>query len=560
MADVIDENKVVKEIEGVFNMDGTAFVGELNKTPDIEPNKDLFSGIWEEYEKVIMHSLITSFGLDFLVQDQFGGDVDTIHNVRQIHEGGDMQYKNAANKVAYDNKGDYDTRAYHSHETFRSIKQEARGDFDNNGTMLNDAYVPGNVLIPRNNNTIPREHQAQLDHVMSAHEIHNDRGRVLSGLSGEELANNPENLRFTNADLNLNKRDMTVEEYIQWCEDNPSKVNQGGKKGEPLSEDVKAQLRREYNRAKKQYDAKVAKEYYRSPEFIKDTASAANKRGMEMAARQVLGLVFVEVWLSAKAELMAVPTESSLEDMINAVGRGIKIGFEKAKDNHKELLKKFVEGYSSGALASLTTTLCNIFFTTSKNLVRYIRQIYAFIVQAGNVLLFNPNNQMLGDRIKTTAVILASGASVVAGTAVGTLVTETPVGQIPKVGSVVVTFCSSMVSGLLSCSFLVFLDRSKFINDLIDRMNEIPSDANNYREIADAMESLAAKIANLDIEKFKEDTKRFESLANDIMDCDDENSLNTILKQSYEKIDIDIPWKGDFDSFMSDKENKLVFG
>ena len=38
----------------------------------------------EQYEKVIIDSIITSFGLDFLIRDQYGGDVDTIHNVRKI--------------------------------------------------------------------------------------------------------------------------------------------------------------------------------------------------------------------------------------------------------------------------------------------------------------------------------------------------------------------------------------------------------------------------------------------------------------------------------------------
>ena len=72
-----------------------------------------------------------------------------------------------------------------------------------------------------------------------------------------KLANSPENLVFTNAALNLNKRDMTVEEYISWCEENPDKVNWRGKKGEPLTEEVKQKLREEYNESKKAYDAKI---------------------------------------------------------------------------------------------------------------------------------------------------------------------------------------------------------------------------------------------------------------------------------------------------------------
>ena len=134
---------------------------------------------------------------------------------------------------------------------------------------------------------------------------YDDRGRVLAGLDGIQLANDPGNLRFTNADLNLNKSDMTVEEYIQWCEDNPTKVNRGGAKGEPLTEEVKDALRKEYNRAKKEYDAKLTKAYYTSPQFAKYTAAAASKRGVEMGLRQALGFIFVEIWMCTKEELQA---------------------------------------------------------------------------------------------------------------------------------------------------------------------------------------------------------------------------------------------------------------
>ena len=50
-----------------------------------------------------LESLITSFGLDFLLmKDRHGGDVDTIHNVRQIGQDEQMTYKNESNQKAYE--------------------------------------------------------------------------------------------------------------------------------------------------------------------------------------------------------------------------------------------------------------------------------------------------------------------------------------------------------------------------------------------------------------------------------------------------------------------------
>ena len=58
------------------------FVKQIDGSFDTKAN--VYNSIFEEYERVVIQSLITSFGLDFLVRDQHGGDVDTIHNVRQI--------------------------------------------------------------------------------------------------------------------------------------------------------------------------------------------------------------------------------------------------------------------------------------------------------------------------------------------------------------------------------------------------------------------------------------------------------------------------------------------
>ena len=59
-----------------------------------DERKDIFDNIFEQYEKVIVNSLITSFGLDAFINDLHGGDVDTIHNVREIDKDPEMHYKN----------------------------------------------------------------------------------------------------------------------------------------------------------------------------------------------------------------------------------------------------------------------------------------------------------------------------------------------------------------------------------------------------------------------------------------------------------------------------------
>ncbi len=551
-------------------MDGAAFVGELKNGSNMDPKDNVFRGIWAEYERVILQSLVTSFGLDFLVQDQYGGDVDTIHNVREIGSDPAMSYKNSENKIAYESVGQYTKQLqaeYHGGDIKYKQINAMYSEQKKNGKLV-DAYT--GKVVARNANI-------DLDHAIATKEIHEDPGRVLSGMTVQELANTEWNLNPTDRTINRSMQDTDKEIYLQKHEARTDqrharieelktidklsdKERKELEKLEKLDEIDPEIVRANDEKARRIYEAEIARKYYTSPQFVKDTAAAVAKRGAEMGLRQALGFIFVEIWMCTKEELQAVPAGSSLEEMLNTVGNGIKKGLESAKSKYKEIAAKVGEGFVSGALASLTTTLCNIFFTTAKNLVRCIRQVYASVVQAGRVLLFNPQNQMLGDRIKTTTVILASGASVLAGTAVGALIAETPIGAAPGVGPIVTAFCSSLVSGLLSCTLLLFLDRSKFINDLVDKLNAIPSDANNFKEIADAMEILAAKIANLDIDKFMQDTERFADIAMAISQCDDDDAVNTILYNAYEKLDIQIPWKGDFDSFMGNRNNRLVFG
>lgn len=546
----------------------SSFVCALNSgmnTNDIDPQDNVFDSIWKEYESVILQSLVTSFGLDFIVKDQHGGDVDTIHNVRQIGNDPQMAYKNAQNESDYNNRDAYDSAAYHKDPRYIAINRNV-SEKKKNGE-LKDSYT---------GKTVARNANVDLDHAVAAKEIHDDRGRVLAGLDGLDLANNEDNLKPTDRSINRSMQDKDMEAYLaDWEKKTPERKSRiatlRGKdsltdkerkeleKLEKLDSIDPDKMRAENKKARKAYDAKIQKAYYTSGKFYKDTAIAAGNRGAEMGMRQAIGFVFVEIYMGAEHELKNMPSNSTLEDMLTAVGTGVKKGAENAKRKYKDVLSKFGEGFISGSLASITTTICNIFFTTAKNLVRSIRQIYASVVQAGKVLLFNPDNLMLGDRIKTATVIIATGASVLVGTAVGELIGTTPVGAIPVVGQIVQTFASTLVSGLISCTLLVFLDRSKFMNALIDRLNAIPSEVNNYKEVADALERLAAKLENLDIAKFRADTERYQEISDKMSKARSEEEINDLLLSAYKVFDIKIPWTGDFDSFMGNKNNKLVF-
>ena len=502
-------------------------------------NPTIFSEMWGEYRRIILHSIVTSFGLDFIVRDRYGGDVDTIHNVRETGE-----YKNAKNAVAYENRGQYDGIAYHHNDAYDSTVRAARDSH----AFFDDAYVPGNRIYYGKAAVLGTDQKANLDHVISAHEIHDDRGRVLAGLDGVELANTPSNLQFTNEFLNKSMGDLSIEEYIQWRID----------RGTPLPDDVVAQMRERDSEARHEYERRITEAYYTSDRFILDAGAAAAKRGIEMGLRQALGFVFIEIWCACEDEIKALPSGIGFGECAQAVANGIQKGLENTKEKYKDLIVQLEQGFTAGALASLTTTLINAFITTDKKTIRYLRQAYVTVVQVGNILLVNPDDLLLGDQLKAATVSLATGASVLAGTAVGNTIAETPLGQNKEVGMILQTFCSSLVTGLISCTLLIMIDRSQFINSLITRMNAYGSEDHEIRETSAAFIKLAAEVAQYDISEFSEKVSTLDSYSKRILYADDEK-LHGVLIEAFEEFDIPLPWDGDFDSFMGNADNRLVF-
>lgn len=513
-----------------------ASAASKNFCPD--PHDNIMDSIWKQYEGVIIESLITSFGLDFLVRDRHGGDVDTIHNVRQVGKDPLMAYKNKANQDAYDSRGSYDSHEYHSDKRYIAKNRQVSQLKKEGG--LKDAYTGAQVA---------RNEKTDLDHVISAKSIHDDPGRVLAGLKGTDLANSDENLQNTNPHSNRTKKALSMDEYLE-------------RYGEEYTEEQKANMLKMDEAARKAYEDKIATAYYTSPAFAKDVAHAAKDVGLKMGLRQVLGFVFAEIWFSVKEEFQKNGSPFQPDSLLKSIGNGVRRGFENAKAKYGQMLQKFKEGAVAGVLSSLTTTLCNIFFSTAKNVVKIIRQSYVSLVQAAKVLFINPDNLPFGERMRAIIKILSVGASVVAGGLISELISKTPLGTIPVLGEVVQTFCGTLVTGIMSCTLLYFFDRSEVMNRLVrplDKLHSSSTELNYFRSQAVYFERFAAELMQIDIKKFTEESRMYCSLAVEIDKARDETQLNAMLKNALEVIGVKLPWDGTFDCFMEDKDSVLVF-
>lgn len=547
----------------------TSFVGQINKFGPATKEETAFDTLISEYERVIVSSLITSFGLDFIVKDQHGGDVDTIHNVRKVGVDNKMHYKDSTNEEAYNNRGEYDCGAYHSDTRFAEKKAAARQEYNEKGTRVKDAYT-GQDLEYTKASAVPKERRVELDHVVECKAIHDDRGRVLSGLSGVDLANQDDNLAWTNKSLNASMgawaRGVNDKYRREHGCDAPMEMvdMEAYIIAHPNLDDQTVQnMREQYGKSRKAYEQRISTAYYSSSAFMKATAKASAKVGFKMGLRQAVGLIFSEIWFAVKVEINRAKGTS--QSFLTSIGNAIKRGYENAKTRYKDIWNQFISGTISGLFSSLTTTICNIFFTTAKNIVRIIRQSWASLIEATKILFFNPDCLPVGEKFRAASKIIATGASVVVGSIVGDMIQKTGVGAIPVIGEIITVFSSSLVTGIMSCSLLYILDHNSAINKLVEIINKIPSVANYvayFRHQAALLDEYAAKLMNIDLASFRKETGIYVSALQGIENLSNVFELNLILKDIYyNKFNFKSPFGqyDNIDNFMADRTMTLTF-
>ena len=506
---------------------------ELKKnTPNTEG--PVFHNLMDEYQKVILRSLVTTFGLDFLIRDQVGGDVDTIHNVRANHN-----YKNPQNATDYANRDKYDSTAYHKDPRYKHMVSKVRGKQE----LFDDAYVPGNKIYYSNPSFFEEnpEKRASLDHIVSANEIHDDPGRILAGLDGRDLANSHVNLHFTNIKLNSTKSNYSVDEFII-------------KKSDKLSEETKSQMKVLNTKSRKIIDEKISDAYYTSDKFYIDSMNASHQLGVNMGIREAIGFIMVELYFSCKKRIEAVFDGASYSDYFTALKKGIDDGFENIKNNYKVIFNVMGEGYLSGVIASLSTTLINTLITTEKVVVKSIRTASVTLVRASNVLLFNPGGLYMGDRIKATSVILTTGVSTIAGLTIGEYLKKSPIVSLPQVGDITINFIQVLISGLLSCTFLYMMDRSKFMNDLVNHFNKYAPVGYDIDYYSRQFEMMSAQLNDFDIETFVRECDHYDQFLKKAFTNQDEASLEITLDTILDELEIETD---DIDAFLDGKESNL---
>lgn len=456
--------------------------------------------IKSDIEQIVVQSLISSFGLDFLLfQDKDGGSADTVHNVRK------GIYATEDELNPYNQRGEYDPHKYHSDKTYIEANKKGK-ELKEKGRLV-DAYT---------GKKIAQNEKIDLDHIISAKEIHNDAGRILAGLDGVNLANDKTNLVHTNRSLNRSKKDKNMHEFVEilkdstelheiqtiYCQtilDSPSVTTQSERdvarknleKIKNLQSANHEKMLAADKKARDEYNQKINSKYYLGDEtntlrkaltdkksfdafinskFAKQVKMDMTTRATKMAIRQATGVALAYAWIEIKECAISVygdfkQGEFELKKFFIKVANSLKAIFDRVINNLGNIIKALQDGALAGALSSITTALINIVFTTAKNVIKIIREIYAYIIQALKLLVLNTNKLGKTELTNEFLLIIAAGVSTVLGAQIaGYLQGFLSAIPINEIRDGVYDFILSVSFGLINYALICFLNKSDFAN------------------------------------------------------------------------------------------------
>ncbi|RLL30050.1 DNA repair protein [Acinetobacter cumulans] len=516
----------------------------------------------DEINQVVTKSLVTTFGLDFLLfEDKKGGDVDTIHNVRQ------GIWATEAEKKKYDNREEYDSTAYHQHDNYI---QKGRKDklAQENGT-LKDNY--------RQDKNLSKGQNRDLDHVISAYEVHNDAGRVLAELDGVTLANQDTNLSSTASSINRTKKQHSVDKFLNNLpetinnrEIELSKLNQklhGMPQSTPQErhefQQVQDKIRKKQqsldelkqvdNESMKKVDEKARAEtekkinsYYQSTKFFKASLTSAGIAGFKMGLRETLGLILAEIWFEIKAVIPSIyvkykTVEFGIKNFLGDLKDTVLNIIERVKKRFKDVVSSFRDATISGVFASLSTTVLNIFLTTTKFWGKIIRETWLNLIKVMKMAFFNPENLSTGELTKATFKILSASIGII----VGMLMHESlaALNSMP-LGNLVVDFASALTSGIVILALNYFIEQSEIMQKFWSYLDQVKTKyekiLDNFKEINKELDQYILQLTQLEFGLNIDEISVFTEQLNS---ANSELERNIVLKKEIEKQEIKLPFE-----------------
>ena len=462
-------------------LNGEVDINQLIDQIKIDFEKQQVNDLFDRLEKDFIRAATVPFGLGKIIAayDKVGGNVDTTHNVRE------GIYATSSEKIKYDTRSSYNSDEYHKDENFKRVNKHYSA-LRKKGKLVD--YMSG-----QNMTEDQRSHD--LDHIVSANEIHNDPARILAEIEGPSLANTEQNLKPTSASANRSKQALKMTDFlkrknkaleeIQRLESQPnlSVPEQNHlKKLRELSKIDDSEALQEDHNSRKNLNNQINNTYYTSSKFVKNLGKTSVHEGLKMSFQQAIGALLVELFANLMTEIKLLLTEGfnkqqwkdGVKTRCTRIGHNILLKW-------RDFIDSFKIGFTAGFISNIVTVVINTAFTTSKNLARMIREGFFSLLTATRLILSPPEGMTLLDASHEASKIIVAGGIVIGGVAVETSITQfiTSIG-IPFAQEVITLVMGGIIAISMGLSVYLMdqLDlfeavKNKKLDNLISKLDEI---------------------------------------------------------------------------------------
>lgn len=150
-----------------------------------------------------------------------------------------------------------------------------------------------------------------------------------------------------------------------------------------------------------------------------DAAIAGARAAGNMAVQQALGRVLLELADACLDEALALWGERHRSRSLGEWGRDLADRLQRVAsrvaERWEDAADAFKTGALSGLLASLATTLANLFVSTGKRLVRILREGLHALLKAGKLLYFPPDDMTPAQAAHAASKLFTAAISVTVG-------------------------------------------------------------------------------------------------------------------------------------------------
>lgn len=430
-------------------------------------NQEKFHRLIEDCKKDVVHSIVTPFGLGKIVAayDKTGGNVTTVHNANQ------NIYAKEADKY---NRTDYANTKNSEGQQFAGSGKNSVGSnytksqMDSKGNVV-DAYTGKSQ----------KANTASPDHIESLSQYHKDAGFMQSKTQKADFATDENNLALTDRSINQSMRDYDKQSWQEKTKDGQTNTERFDIDKDKLNQ----QVEQGKATAKEHAPTNLEKAGY----YGKNTVTTGFSEGGKVALQQALGLVISEFFTATFDEIIDIYKNgfySEFDEKFLSVlkQRLARIG-ERLSAKWKDVAVAFKDGFISGFISNLVTTVINLFVTTAKRVVRIIREGLFSLFRAVKLLLFPPEGMTLEERMHEVKKLIATGLIVSVGVILEEYVEKfiASSGVLAPYANVLSTIFVGAVTGLSITMVVYYLDKKKNDKEMLSHL--LSSTKEKYQNI-----------------------------------------------------------------------------